>query len=257
MSINPYVNPLQFSAQAHEVYQQLVDAAIKMYGQDVYYLPAEPLSENPIRGESEQFLFGRAHPIEMQLVTVDGWSGDQDTATQFGLEIKDSATYVVSRKRFGEEIHSFQTKFGQTEEVNHPREGDLIYIPLFEVIFKIVFVEVDKPFRQLGERYTYELKIERYYNNHDTFDTGIPDIDRINKIITDGEYDVQKDPNQDNVAMEIEADGSVIDLFGDKTQKISDVDPETGEETIEDLTRNKGVIDFEEDTPFTAGWENY
>ena len=58
-----------------------------------------------------------------------------------------------------------------------PKEGDLIYFPLGDRLFEIKFVEHEKPFYQLKERYVYELRCELYRYEDEVIDTGVGDID--------------------------------------------------------------------------------
>jgi hypothetical protein len=67
-----------------------------------------------------------AFPIEMYLENVTGMDGEREFISKFGLEIRDEATFLVSRRRFAATIPQLR-----------PLEGDLIYIPLLQNLYEI------------------------------------------------------------------------------------------------------------------------
>jgi hypothetical protein len=107
--------------------------------------------------------------LEMYLETVDGFGGDGDFLAKFGMQIKDTATFVVSKRRFEETIH------GKVR----PLEGDLMFFPLTNTIFEINYVEHENPFYQIGKLHSYKLTCELFTFSHEDFETGRDDIDRI------------------------------------------------------------------------------
>ena len=102
----------------------------------------------------------------MFIESVDGFEGDGDIIGKFGLEIRDSATFVVSKKRFN-----------HITEKNRPFEGDLIYFPLAKKFFEIKFVEHENPFYQLGKNYVYSLSVELFQYSEENINTQLEDID--------------------------------------------------------------------------------
>lgn len=157
--------------------EDLTIEAIKIYGVDVIYMPRDSISRDDIFGEDIVTKFKDNYMIEMYLETVDGFGGDGDFLAKFGMQIKDTATFVVSRRRFEETI------FGKVR----PMEGDLLFFPLTNTIFEINFVEHENPFYQIGKLHSYKLTCELFTFSHEDFETGRTDIDR---ITTDNEPDV-------------------------------------------------------------------
>ena len=115
--------------------------------------------------------------IEMYLETVDGFCGDGDFLAKFGLQIKDTATFILSKRRFEETI------LGKVR----PVEGDLLYFPLTNSIFEVNHVEHENPFYQIGKLHSYSLTCELFTFSHEDFETGRKDIDR---IATDNDPDL-------------------------------------------------------------------
>ena len=60
-------------------------------GHDIYYLPREAWdTTDQIFGENIQSKFERAYQMEMYIANVDGYEGDGDFFSKFGLEIREN-----------------------------------------------------------------------------------------------------------------------------------------------------------------------
>ena len=79
--------------------EDLVIESLKIYGHDVYYLPRTTYDQNDILGEDPLAFFAQFYPIEMYLNNVQGYEGDGDIFSKFGFEIRDQASFVVSKRR--------------------------------------------------------------------------------------------------------------------------------------------------------------
>ena len=146
--------------------------AIRMYGHDVIYIPRTLVNKDFLFGEDTISKFEQGINIEMYISSIDGFEGEGDFASKFGIEIKDTVEFIVSKK-------VFEKNLSYDETVNRPREGDLIYLPLSKGLFEIKFVEHENPFYQLGKLYTYKLSCELFVYSQEDFDTGFSDIDRV------------------------------------------------------------------------------
>jgi hypothetical protein len=109
----------------------------------------------------------------MYLANVEGYEGDGDFFSKFGLEIRDTSNFVVSRLTF--------EKYVPSSLASRPKEGDLVYIPVMQKIFEIKFVEEELMFFSIGKRnpYIYELRCELFRYSQENIDTGVEEIDRI------------------------------------------------------------------------------
>jgi hypothetical protein len=180
MATNVYFNnfsPAVINEQ--RLLEDLVVESIKMHGHDVQYLPREAYdSTDEILGESPQAKFSRAYNVEMYLANVEGYEGDGDFFSKFGLEIRDTSNFVVSRRSFERFIPSSVAK--------RPREGDLIFVPVLQKIFEIKFVEEELLFFSLGKRnpYMYELRCEVFRFSQEDLDTGIQEIDDLERALS-------------------------------------------------------------------------
>ena len=81
----------------------------------------------------------------------------------------------LSRKKFKEKVDDNVT----LNVEGRPNEGDLIYFPVTKHLFEIQFVEVEKPFYQLGKGYVWECQCELFQYADEQIDTGIAEIDAI------------------------------------------------------------------------------
>lgn len=212
MSVNHYLN-LYKNKSEQNLIENLTIEAIKFYGMDIQYLPRSTLERDGIFGEDIRTKFDTNLSIEMYLESVDGWGGDGNLLANFGMSIKDTATLIVSKKRFQEAI------YGQSR----PVEGDLIYIPMSNSLLEINFCEHENPFYQLGKLYTYKLTVENYTYDHSAFDTGQESIDKIN---TDYSY-ADTMGEADNADIQQESDQVVIESENPKDdfRNIKDDDP--------------------------------
>lgn len=168
MATNHYVDHYQNRTEQTLV-EDLTIEAIKFYGVDVIYMPRESLERDDIFGEDIRTKFDDNHMIEMYLQSVDGWEGEGDFLAKFGLVIKNSATFIMARRRFEEVI----------PHKERPLEGDLIYFPLSNSVFEIKYVDHENPFYQIGKLHTYSLQCELFVYSHEEFETGHQVIDNI------------------------------------------------------------------------------
>ena len=154
------------------LHEDIVIEALKIYGHDVYYIPRKIVNTNAIFNEDALSEFGEAFLIEMYLANVDGFEGDGNLLSRFGVEVRDQAELIISTRRWEELVGRFQS----IPEVR-PQEGDLIYFPLTNGLFEIKFVEDEDPFYQLSGLTTFKLSVETFEYGNEALDTGIEAID--------------------------------------------------------------------------------
>ena len=153
--------------------EDLTVEAIKMHGEDMVYIPRTLMNEDKLFGEDTQSKFDDGYSLEMYIESADGFEGDGDFVSKFGLEIRDSVSLVFAKKRFEQVVTVNEAS------ISKPREGDLIYFPLSKGLFEIKFVEHENPFYQLGKLHTYKVSCELFVYSHEEIDTGYSDIDAL------------------------------------------------------------------------------
>jgi len=172
MPTNPYFKQGVRSEQT--VYEDIIIEALKMYGQDVYYLPREIINKDSVFLDDVPSRFGSAYKVEMYIENTEAFDGEGDLFTKFGIELRDQANFVVSRKRWKQLVGN-----RLAENNFRPREGDLIYLTLSQSIFEIRRVETETPFFQLNQLPTFRMQCELFEYSDEDMDTGIVDIDVI------------------------------------------------------------------------------
>jgi len=183
--------------------------AIKIYGLDIKYLPRTLRNVDPLLGEDPTSTFDDAVDIEVYVKNVQGFEGEGDFLSKFNLQINDSITFTMARKRWNQitteklitevgynyQVESADTNsWGNTQcimleagngnnySITTPRpfEGDWIYFPLNKKLYEIKFVEHEAIFYQHGKLYTYDLNCELVDRiGPDAIATGNTDIDAI------------------------------------------------------------------------------
>ncbi len=176
MALNPFF--LQGSANEQRLVQELINEQLRIYGVEVIYIPRKFVRKETILKEISSSKFDDNYAIEAYVNNYEGYSGQGDILTKFGVNLKDELSLVISRERFEDFISPFLN--GDNEEIElstRPREGDLIYFPLGQRLFEVKFVEHEQPFYQLGKLYVYELKCELFEYEDEVIDTSIDEID--------------------------------------------------------------------------------
>lgn len=161
MAINPYIT--RYKGE-QDLVESVTIEVIKATGMDCLYIPRQYLSIDKLFGEDPGSSFSTSYTIEMYLANFRGFDGT-DIITQFGIEIKDKVVLILARKRFTEEVTTFDST------IVRPREGDLIYFPLSKSLFEINFVEHENPMYPLGKLYSYQITAELFTYSYETIQT--------------------------------------------------------------------------------------
>ena len=175
MATNQYFNHHGTNTPEQRLIESLTIESIKTYGIDVYYLPRTLNDEDTLMGDDNTSSYNSAHTIEMYIKSVDGFEGEGDFISKFGLQIKDQITFTVAIRRFRE--------LGLTSDgrADMPHEGDLIYFPTTSALFQILFVEDEAIFYQTGALQTYDMLCEMFIYSDQSLNTGIEVIDAIER----------------------------------------------------------------------------
>jgi hypothetical protein len=160
--------------------EDLIIESLRMYGNEVMYIPRTLVSKDEILGEDRLSKFTSSFPIEMYFENVDSFGGQGAFIQKFGLMMEQTATLVVARRRWDQ----FVGRYGVTTVPSRPCEGDLIYFPLSKGLFEIKFVAHQDPFYQLGKLYVYKLQVELFQYGSEAIDTGNKDIDVFESLKT-------------------------------------------------------------------------
>ena len=153
-TVNPYFQSGGTIGRSSEqnLYEDLMIESMKIYGFEVYYLPRKSNSLDSILSEDPLNTFDYAFPIEMYLENTMGFQGDGELMSKFGLEIRDTGNFIVSRRRWTDVIGSQNVTI-----LPRPAEGDIIFFPKSKSFFEIRKVEGQEPFYQIGKLYVFKI----------------------------------------------------------------------------------------------------
>ena len=225
------------------LYENLIIEQLRAFGHDVYYLPRKLVKEDTLFGEDTLSSFNDAYIVEMYLDNIEGFEGQKEMMTRFGLDMQDEATWVVSRRRFEQLISTDQNLIVSSR----PNEGDLIYFPRAKKLFEISFVDHDDPFYQIYNLPVFKMRCRTFEYSSEGLNTGISDIDAIetsestdalgyqivletatesgtNHLITeDGAFIVQEDYNIDTI--DTSSDSQFFETQGDSILDFTERNP--------------------------------
>ena len=157
------------------LYEDLMIEQLKIYGQEVFYIPRTLVKEDELFGEDTLSKFGDAYIIEMYFDNIEGYEGEKEIMSKFGLQMNEDVTFVVARRRFEQLVSHDSNLIVKTR----PNEGDLVYFPKVNKIFEISFVDHDDPFYQVHNVPAFKLKCKTFEYGGEDIDTGITEIDAI------------------------------------------------------------------------------
>jgi len=160
-----------------DLLEDLIIESIQIYGLDMYYLPQNTTKLDTLFGEDAgTTMYTQAYPVEMYVKNVEGFEGDGNFLQQFGMEIRDQVTFTVARSRFDD----------LNTGLEMPNEGDLIWFPVTQSMYRIQFVEHESIFYQLGKLHTYDIQCELFEFADELFMTGVQEIDQYGLDIAQG-----------------------------------------------------------------------
>jgi hypothetical protein len=238
MATNFFFNNFKAS-QEQLLLENLIIESIKIYGEDMIYIPRNIGKLDTLYTADDQSYYDKNYEIEMYIKSVDGFSGDGNFLSKFGLEIRDQVVFSVAQRVFNNEI-------GEYTSFTRPREGDLVYFPLNNKCFQIKFVNKFEMFYQLGALQTWELTCELFEYAGERLNTGIPEIDAMQKRMSLNELDYTI-KTEDNLYMQDE-NGDYI--TNEKYSITNVVGTGTNEVFVEE---SLDFIDFSQVDPFSEG----
>lgn len=219
--------------------EDLIVESLKIYGQDVFYIPRVLVNKDIVFGEDVLSKFEAAYQIEMYFEDVDDFQGQGTFLQKFGIEIEKSATLVCARRTWEQLIG----RHGVSRIPSRPAEGDLIYFPLTKKLFEVRFVEHEDPFYQIGKLYVFKLKIETFQYASEKLETGIPEIDAIEDVYS---YDQDMIRAEDGEFIEGEQRDEEYSLESESDPLTDQTDNTRYDQEAQAAT----LIDFDEANPF-------
>ena len=292
MAVNTtfHTSNLHSLATERSLYQNLIKEAIQIYGHDVYYVNRDTVALDNVLGEDSLSKYTKQTPIEMYVEDSEGFGGDKEIITTFGLENRNEITFVVSKERFQEMDSQFVIESGtdttggsflleagsidQSEnsstltsvqgdnnfyvlqdiastDADRPQEGDLVYHPIFAKMFEISFVDHDEPFYQLDNNPVYKLRCKQFEYSSEVIDTGITTIDAIEGDSLDSLlFQFALENEVGSVLLENAADSGNAEYLLQEDYIVGDQSTDTTNQNELFDELDDTVLDFSETNPF-------
>jgi len=281
MATNKYFNNFAY-AREQDLVEDLTIESIKIYGHNVKYLPKTISGIDHLFGEDKLLKYETAADVEMYVKNVEGFEGEGEFMSKFGVQLNDQLTLTVARKRFDQirteklttEVgynylqesantnapsRQFLTGNNETESIiletgttgvnsysitaNRPQEGDLVFFPLVNKIFEIKYVEHEDIFYQTGRLQSYDLRCELFKYSSEQIRTGNTEIDSTETAGTLDTLLYQMLLEDGDNLLEEEGD-SIIQEFQLYTQ-------DAGANNSFFESEGDSIIDFSERNPFS------
>jgi hypothetical protein len=278
MATNVYFNNFSYGRE-QDLVEDLTIEAIKIYGHNVKYLPRTRVNTDNLFGEDTLSTFNEGINVEMYIKNVEGFEGEGDLLSRFGLQIRDNITFTVARKRFDQAITSpkILTEVGYNlifEEgdnttpsrqyltgpketnsfelegddyfntINRPQEGDLIYFPMVGKLFEIKFVEHEQIFYQTGRLQTYDVRCELFEYSSERINTGNTEIDFIEDTFSQDVLQYQFTLEDESGVVNLETGGTLLQEY-----TIEATDRSANNQFFQ--VESESILDFSETNPFS------
>ena len=218
-----------------------------MYGEDMYYCPRVLKNYDPLYTADDSSEYDSAYLVELYIKSVDGFSGDGNFLSKFGVEIRDQVVFSIAQRVFNQEIGT------QTKQIR-PNEGDLIYFPLNNKCFQIKYVNKFEMFYQFGALQTWELTCELFEYSNEKLNTGVAAIDILQTNFSLNILDYTIGDGAGNLLVNDTGDAYIVV----ESYNPAKIDPGAINDVIQSGSNNfslgsDGFIDFSEGNPFSEG----
>ena len=246
MATNPFFNNSGTKSE-RSLQENLFIEFVQIKGMDVIYLPKVYLASDTIMNEVINHYHSRGMMIEMLLENYEDWENNGMDFNQLGMQqLANEAQFAVSRRRFREEIDAERLTFG-----DRPNEGDIIWCPDLQEMFKIKKVNVPDPTKG-NDRWI--LKCDKYDADEDVsidtfdymeeagiFDTDfennsayIPLTDEVSDFLGTSDDDSYVEPRPDQTPEEYDAELSAKRLSDINKENPNQLFADIGSEIIEE-----------------------
>jgi hypothetical protein len=188
MATSPYFSNFS-SPKEQALIEELVIESIRIFGIDNYYIPRKIITLNNTFREQEFTEYVGAISLEMYIKNVDGFDGEGEFLSSFGVEVREQITFSIALRVFEQEA-SYVLKR------DRPLEGDLIWFPFTQALYTIKFVNKKPVFYQMGALQFYDITCELFEYSNEIFNTGVDFIDQTyNSFLTTSDPYFMKDEN--------------------------------------------------------------
>ena len=244
MATSVFFNNFAASNEQNLLHDLIIES-IRIYGEDMVYIPRKLNNYDQMLGADDASSYETAILVELYIKSVDGFGGDGNFMSKFGLQIRDQVVFSIAQRVFAQEVATITTQL-------RPNEGDLIFFPLNDKCFQIKYVKKQEMFYPLGTLPTWELTCELFEYSNETLNTGIPEIDKLQTQFSTNVYDWALLDESGNVLTDESGNILVREDYGNNISQFEDND------IIQFGGNNFPIgsddfIDFTEKNPFSEG----
>lgn len=225
--------------QEQELLNSLIIESIRIHGIDCWYVPRKLNNYDSVYGADDQSSYETAILMEMYIESYDGFKGDGNFMSKFGIEIRDQVTFAFAMRVFEDEV-------GVITAQPRPNEGDLIYYPLNGKCFQIKYVDKFEMHYPLGKLYLWKVTCELFEYSNERISTGIPEIDALQATFDLNAIDWVIRDELGNILLNEDRDYIVLENSTTSDLIIGDDSDEIQQES--DL-----FVDFTVSDPFSLG----
>jgi len=223
--------------------EDLIVESVGIYGINCYYIARDMGNYDKIYGTDDSSSYSQNWMIAIYLKNVMGYIGDREFMSKFaGLEIRDQLTFSVPRR-------TFKSLIGDESGFSRPREGDLIWFPFHKKCFQIKFVNNFEMFYQIGSLNTWEITAELFEYSGETFDTGIDEIDALQKVSSNNLLDWSFMDENSNPLLDENGDYLMVDAYD-----IESIEPLDDTMALSNNALN--ILDFSDNDPFVNSFSH-
>lgn len=216
MATNFYFNNFAASNEQNLLHDLIIES-IRIYGLDMFYVPRKLNNYDQMLGADDSSSYETAIFVELYIKSVDGFGGDGNFMSKFGLQIRDQVVFSIAQRVFAREVASITTQL-------RPNEGDLIFFPLNDKCFQIKYVKKQEMFYPLGTLPTWELTCELFEYSNEILNTGIPEIDKLQTQFSTNVYDWALLDESGNVLTDESGNILVREDYGNNISQFEDND---------------------------------
>lgn len=155
--LNPYFN--NYNHQGQQTLQDvLIQESIQSKGIELVYIERDQANLDLLYGEDPQNEFNNAKKFVAYLESFDGYSGQNEFFSKFGMSVNDEITLQINPSLFNQ-----QTGIS-------PKEGDLLYFPMDKALFEITWCTPRDQFYQNGILQIQKIQAQKFVYQHEKID---------------------------------------------------------------------------------------
>lgn len=155
--LNPYFN--NYNHQGQQTLQDiLVQESIQSRGIELVYIERDQANLDLLYGEDPQNGFNNAKKFVAYLESFDGYSGQNEFFSKFGMSVNDEITLQINPSLFNQQTGIF------------PKEGDLLYFPMDKALFEITWCTPRDQFYQNGILQIQKIQAQKFVYQHEKID---------------------------------------------------------------------------------------